>query len=142
MHIPKLLAAALLAGASTLHAATPTYLVMDFSTEALMSKSDALAIWKNQLDDKQLKRLNKLYPVSKWGFVSQVEGGFTADKICVVTARAMLVPRSGKALVFKPNKSSTAFDAKANASLVDCKALAAVKLKEAIASVDSSLIAL
>ena len=111
MHISKLLAAALLAGASTLHAATPTYLVMDFSTEALMSKSDALAIWKNQLDDKQLKRLNKLYPVSKWGFVSQVEGGFTADKICVVTARAMLVPRSGKALVFKPNKSSTAFDA-------------------------------
>ena len=142
MHISKLLAAALLAGASTLHAATPTYLVMDFSTEALMSKNDALAIWKSQLGDKQLKRLNKLYPVSKWGFVSQVEGGFTADKTCVVTARAMLVPRSGKALVFKPNKSSTAFDAKGNASLMDCKALAAAKLKEAIASVDSSLIAL
>ena len=141
MHIPKLLAAALLAGASSLHAATPAYLVMDFSTEALISKSDALAIWKGQLDDKQLKRLSKLYPVSKWGFVSQVEGGFTADKTCVVTARAMLVPRSGKTLVFKPNKSSTAFDAKANATWIDCKALATAKLKEAIDSVDSSLIA-
>ena len=142
MHIPKLLATALLACASSLHAAMPAYLVMDFSAETLISKDKSLAVWKGQIDDKQIKRLNKLYPVSKWGFVSQVEGGFTADKTCVVTARAMLVPRSGKNLLFKPNKSSTAFDAKPNATLEDCKALAAGKLKEAIVSVNSSLIAL
>jgi len=141
MSISKLLAAALLASVSSTFAATPVYLVMDFSTEALMSKDTALGIWKAQVGDMHVKRLNKLYPVSKWGFVGQVEGGFTADKTCVVTARAMMVPRSGKSLLFKPAKSATAFDAKAGATLDDCKALASAKLTEAIAAVSSSLVA-
>jgi hypothetical protein len=141
MHIPKLLAAALLTTASSTFAAAPAYLVTDFSTEALMGKDQALGIWKAQVDDKLVKRLNKLYPVSKWGFVSQVEGGFTTDKTCVVTARAMMLPRSGKALQFKPAKSATAFDAKAGATIDDCKALASAKLTEAIDAVASSLLA-
>ena len=141
MHIAKLLAAALLASASSTFAAAPAYLVLDFSTQAVMSKDNALAIWKAQSDDKLNKRLNKLYPVSRWGFVSQVEGGFTDDKICVITARAMMLPRSGKSLLFKPAESATAFGAKTGATLDECKALAGAKLKEAIASVGSSLVA-
>jgi hypothetical protein len=140
MHISKLLAVALIATASSTFAAAPAYLVLDFSTEALIAKDTAVGAWKAQIDG-QVKRLNKLYPVSKWGFVSQVEGGFTADKTCVVTARAMMLPRSGKALLFKPAESATAFGALAGATIDDCKALASAKLKEAIDAVGSSLVA-
>ena len=141
MHTPKLLATALLMSVSASFAATPGYLILDHSTAALLDKPAALAVWKDQIDDKLMKRLVKLYPVGKFGFISQVEGGFTADKTCVVTARAMMVPRSGKALLFKPNQSATAFDARTGATLAQCKALAADKLKEAIVAVGSSLIA-
>ena len=141
MHTPKLLATALLMSVSASFAATPGYLILDHSTAALLDKPAALAVWKDQIDDKLMKRLVKLYPVGKFGFISQVEGGFTADKTCIVTARAMMVPRSGKSLLFKPNQSATAFDAKAGATLAQCKALAADKLQEAIAAVGSSLVA-
>ena len=141
MHIPKLLAEALLMSASASFAAAPQYLILDHSTAVLMDKPAALAIWKGQVDDALMKRLVKLYPVGKFGFISQVEGGFTADKTCVVTARAMMVPRSGKSLLFKPGESATAFDAKPGATLDQCKALAADKPKEAITAVGSSLVA-
>ena len=78
-------------------------------------------------------RLQKLYPVSKWGFVSQVQGGFTSDGTCVVTARAVLVPRVlGSRLVFRPQRSAMAFATKAGATQVECREVAALKLKEAI----------
>ena len=42
----------------------------------------------------------------------------TADKACVVTARAMLVPRVlGSRLVFQPAKSATTFGTNANSTL-------------------------
>jgi hypothetical protein len=91
-------AAALLMFMAASFAAAPSYLTLDHSTAALLDKPAALAIWSGQIDDKLMKRLVKLYPVGKFGFVSQAEGGFTADKTCVVTARAMKVPRSGKSL--------------------------------------------
>ena len=141
MHNPKLLAAALLLSASGSFAAAPQYLILDHSAAALMDKASAMAIWKGQFDAALMNRLVKLYPLEKFGFISQVEGGFTADKTCVVTARAMMVPRSGKSLLFKPSESATAFDAKPGATLEQCKALAEAKLKEAITAVGSSLIA-
>ena len=141
MHIARLLAAVLLMSASASFAAAPQYLILDHSTAALMDRPAALAVWTGQVDDKLMKRLVKLYPVGKFGFISQVEGGFTADKTCVVTARAMMVPRSGKSLLFKPSESATAFDAEPGATLEQCKALASDKLKEAIAAVGSSLVA-
>ena len=141
MHTSKLLAAALLMSGSASFAAAPAYLILDHSTAALLDKPAALAVWKAQIDDKLMNRLVKLYPVGKFGFISQVEGGFTADKTCVVTARAMMVPRSGKSLLFKPSQSATAFDARSGATLAQCQALAADKLQEAIAAVGSSLIA-
>jgi len=83
----------------------------------------------------------KLYPPSKWGFVSQVEGGFTADRICVVTARVMLAPLTvTNGVILRPVKRATAFDAKPNASNEECKAMARSKLKEAAAGVVSSLV--
>jgi len=141
MRFPPMLAVATLVGATSGFAATPVYLVMDHSTEAVMDKAGALAVWREQHDDKRLKRLAKLYPVAKWGFLSQVEGGFTADKACVITARAMLVPRSGKRLLFVPTKTATAFDHQPGATVEQCRALARAKLGEAIVAVDSSLIA-
>ena len=142
MHIPLLLAATLIAASSAALAAPARYLIADHSTEALIDKDSAVAVWKAEVDDQRRARLQKLYPVSKWGFISQVEGGFTDDKACVVTARAMMVPRIvGDRLVFKPAKSATAFASQAGASREQCRALAAAKLKEAVGAVASSLIA-
>ena len=142
MQTPKLLAAALLVSVSAAFAVPPRYIIVDHSTDAVMTKDSALAIWTAQVDAKTMARLSKLYPVSKWGFISEVEGGFTTDKVCVITARAMMLPRiTASRLVYKPSQTSTAFGAQAGATLDQCKQLAASKLKEAIASVASSLIA-
>ncbi|MDT7833688.1 hypothetical protein [Aquabacterium sp. OR-4] len=118
----------------------PKYLIIDRSSEALMDKAAAQAEWAKQIEAKGGKRLAKLYPVGKFGFISQVEGGFTADKTCVVAARAMLVPRAGKVLQFAPEKIATTFDAKAGADAAACKALGAAKLAEAVDSVLSTLV--
>ena len=136
-----LLAAALLVSASASFAASDQYLVLDHSSEALIDNAGAMAIWQAQANDNQRERLQKLYPVSKWGFVSQVVGGFTAEKACVVTARALMVPRLvGSRLLFKPRKTATAFATQAGATNEQCRELAAAKLKEAIVAVRSSLI--
>jgi hypothetical protein len=71
----------------------PQYLFVDDSSSILIDHASAVAIWQAQVDDNMRLRLQKLYPVSKWGFISQVQGGFTTDGVCVVTARAVLVPR-------------------------------------------------
>lgn len=143
----RLLIAALLAttAATAAQAATASdkpatrYLIIDRSSEAVMDKATAEAEWAKQIEAKGAKRLAKLYPLGKWGFISQVEGGFTADKTCVVSARAMLVPRAGKVLQFAPEKIATVFDAKTGADAAACKALGAAKLAEAVDSVLSSL---
>jgi hypothetical protein len=136
-----LLAAALLVSATASFAASDQYLVLDHSSEALIDNAGAMAIWQAQANDNQRERLQKLYPVSKWGFVSQVVGGFTAEKACVVTARALMVPRLvGSRLLFRPRKTATAFATQAGATNEQCRELAAAKLKEAIVAVRSSLI--
>jgi len=136
-----LLAAALLVSATASFAASDQYLVLDHSSEALIDNAGAMAIWQAQANDNQRERLQKLYPVSKWGFVSQVVGGFTAEKACVVTARALMVPRLvGSRLLFKPRKTATSFATQAGATNEQCRELAAAKLKEAIVAVRSSLI--
>ena len=79
MPIRPLLAAAVLLSSSAVVAKPPQYLIIDHSTEAGMDKASALATWKAQMDHKRVDRIAKLDPVGKWGFVSQVEGGFTPD---------------------------------------------------------------
>lgn len=142
LFLAKPMAALLLVASTSVLAAPARYLVIDHSSEALIDKDAALAVWTTQVDDAQRARLQKLYPVSKWGFISEVGGGFTEGKVCVVTARAMMVPRiAGSRLVYKPFKSALTLASQAGATREQCQALAASKLKEAIDAVESSLIA-
>jgi hypothetical protein len=137
--IACLLAAPLFTLAMAAHAADPVYITLDHSTEAVMDKATAKAVWAESLAGKTPK-LNKLYPVRKWGFISEVEGGFNQAKTCVITARVMFLPATvAKSLVFKPHKTATAFDALPNATREQCQELAKTKMKEAIEGVLSSL---
>lgn len=135
-----LFAALVSAGAAT-HAADPVFITLDHSTEGVIDKAAVQALWKESLEGRLLK-LNKLYPAKRWGFVSEVEGGYTQAKVCVVTARVMMMPTtmSGRSLLFKPNKTATAFEALPNATKEQCGDLAKAKLKEAIGGVLGSLI--
>jgi hypothetical protein len=117
--------------------APPKRVLLDLSSEALIDAAAAKAV----VGDAIPAAVWKLYPPSKWGFVSQVEGGFTADKICVVTARVMLAPLTvTNGVIMRPAERATAFDAKANATDAECKAIARVQLKQAVDSVVSSLV--
>jgi hypothetical protein len=127
----------LMIGSAALAAPPPPYITLDHSTETLMDAKTAKALW----DPVLTARLARLYPAKKWGFVSEVEGGFNQAKTCVVTARAMMLPRSGKTLVFAPMKTATAFDSLPNATQEQCKDLAKTKLKEAIQGSVSELTA-
>src|SRR5678816_3712961 len=142
MRTRYLLGSLLLALSSATFAAPAEYLFVDDSSTILIDTASAVKVWKAQVDDSHRMRLQKLYPVSKWGFVSQVQGGFTTDGHCVVTARAVMVPRVlGSRLVVKPVHSAMAFATKPSATREECRSLAALKLKEAIVSVRSALIA-
>jgi hypothetical protein len=125
-----------LAGTGALAAPSP-YLTVDHSTEVLIDKAGALALWEANLP---AARLARLYPPRKWGFASQVDGGFTDARVCVITARGMLLPRSGKALVFTPLRSATAFATQAGATRQQCSDLAHAKLTEAIGAVTAPLL--
>jgi len=112
------------------HAAPPAYIVQDHSTDYLMDEATARTVWGENIPP----RLQTLYPARKWGFASEVEGGFNDAKTCVVTARAMILPRSttGRHLVYLPAKVAGAFDSIPNATLEQCKQLSRRKLREAI----------
>lgn len=113
-------------------------LLLDLSAEALIDGDTARGMLKDGIPAK----VWKVYPEGKWTFLSQVEGGLTREGICVVTARVVLLPRTGtvRAVLWRPEKRATAFDAKAGATQEQCKALAREKLKEAIAGVVASLV--
>jgi hypothetical protein len=120
-------------------AASPAKAVLlDFSKDTLIDAASAKAV----VGDGIPAKVWKVYPASKWGFVSQVEGGITGAGVCVVTARVMMVPltQAMKAVLFRPEKIATAFDAASGASAEQCKALAKSKLTEATQSVVSSLV--
>ena len=135
---PNCLSVALLALiAASAYAAPPIYTVVDNSSPALMDQATAEGLWKQRTSAK----LMRLYPVKKWGFVTEVEGGFDDAKVCMVTARAMMLPRSGKTLVYRPAKTATAFGTHPAASPQQCKTLAKAKLGEAIEAVSSALLA-
>ncbi len=132
----RLLAVLLSTFASTAFAAPAIYLTVDHSSAGLVDAKSAQALWKSTLPDK----LVRLYPVAKWGFVTEVEGGFDDAKVCVVTARAMLMPRQGKLLVFRPAKTITTFGSQAGANPDQCKALAQSKLRESVEAMRAALL--
>ena len=137
VRIIGLLAALLLASFGA-QSAPPQFVTIDNSSGPLMDSATAKAMWKEILPT---ARLARLYPPRKWGFASEVEGGFNAVKTCIVTARAMLLPVRGKGLLLVPEKMATAYDALPNATNEQCKALAKVKLKEAMQAVVAGLVA-
>jgi len=111
--------------------------VLDLSSEALISAADARTLVVGAIPP----ALWKVYPQNKWGLFSQVVGGFTSDKICVVTARVMLAPLTvTNGIIMRPAARSAAYDAKANATDEECRAIARAKLKEATESVVSSVV--
>lgn len=112
-------------------------LLLNLSTETLIDNATAEAMLREHIPAK----VWKLYPEGKWTFLSQVEGGITKDGICAVTARVVLLPRTGtvRAVLWRPEKVATTFDAKPGAGADQCKALAKDKLKEAITAVVSSI---
>jgi hypothetical protein len=127
---------ALLLAASAWAAGPKTHLV-DHSSAALIDEAAAKAVLSETIP----ARVWKLYPAGKFAFSSQVEGGIKGGT-CIVTARVMLLPVTPtlKAVLFRPQKTATAYDALPNASVEQCKALALDKLKEATLAVVSDLV--
>ena len=86
----------------------------DNSNELLLSKEAAKSIWTEPVPAK----VAKAYSPKKFGFTTEVEGGFTAAKVCVVSARVMLLPLgvNGKTMLYKPVKVTNTFDASTTAT--------------------------
>ena len=123
-------------------AATPKPMSLDESASFLMDSATSEKLWKENTP----ARVAKLYPTRKFRFVSEVTGGFNDAKLCVVSARAMLLPVvllpiQGSKVVYAPIKAATVFDAVPNLSKAQCQDLAKTKLKEAIQSVTGALAA-
>lgn len=118
-------------------AAGPKTNLVDHSNDLLIDEASAKAVMNEGIPAK----VWKLYPASKYTFVSQVEGGIKGST-CVVTARVMLLPLTPttKAVLLRPQKTATAFDAQPNSSREACKTLAHDKLKEATEAIVSSLV--
>ena len=119
-------------------AVAPKTNFLDMSVDAVMDKATAIGVMRAGIPAK----VWKLYPASKWVFVSQVEGGVTGGGACVITARAMLLPLTAgtKRPVLEPEKRATTFDMQAGANRDQCRELGKAKLKEALEAVVSSLI--
>ncbi len=122
---------------ATAWAAGPKTNLVDHSSDLLIDAAAAKAAMGESIPAK----VWKAYPASKWAFVSQVEGGMKGTT-CVIAARVMLLPLTPtvKAVLFRPEKTATAFDAVVNSSTEACKATAKDKLKEATEAVVSSLV--
>jgi hypothetical protein len=131
---PFLLISALLLSANAM-AAAPKFKIKNNSPVALIDDASATAIWVESLPEK----LAKTYPVKKWGYLSEVNGGFDDHKVCVVAARAMMVPVSGKNFIYAPKKTAVTLGSQTGATTEQCNALAKAKLKEAVHSIVVSL---
>lgn len=115
---------------------------VDQSASFLIDSATSAKLWHENTP----ARVKKLYPIRKFRFVSEVGGGFNEGKLCIVSARAMMLPVvrlpvQGLKAIYAPIKSSTAFDAVPNLSREQCQALARTKLKDAIQSVAGALAA-
>jgi hypothetical protein len=134
---PALLLPALLLS-TAVWAAGPKTNLIDHSNPALIDQAGAKSLMAGIIPAK----VWKIYPASKYTILSQVEGGVTPSGMCVVAARVMLLPLTPtmKAVLFRPQKTATAFDAKAVTDRDQCKALAHDKLKEATEAIVSDLV--
>ena len=113
---------------------------LDHSNDALIDDATAFAVMKDSVPAK----VWKIYPASKYVFLSQVEGGVIAAGLCVVAARVMVLPLTAtvRAPLFRPlpKMTATAYDAIPGATAEKCKALAKDKLKQATGAVVSNIV--
>ena len=113
---------------------------INHSNDALIDEATAKAVMKEGIPAK----VWKIYPASKYTFLSQVEGGVNAAGMCVVAARVMVLPLTAtvRAPLFRPlpKMTATAYDAVPGASAEKCRALAKDKLKEATGAVVSNIV--
>ncbi len=136
--LPIAVATVLAWGCAQAADAGPKTNLIDHSNAALIEADAARALMAEHIPAK----VWRLYPASKYTFLSQVEGGLTASRTCVVSARVMLLPLTAtvRAVLFRPQKTATAFDAQPDSSTEQCRALARDKLKEATGAVVSALV--
>lgn len=128
-----------IAGAAGAMAETPKNAVLiDHSMPTLIDANTA----KGMIAESVTARVWKLYPPHKWGYVTQVTGGFASGGTCVVSARTMIMALTPtlKVMMFRPYKTATAFDAAPGLSQDACRDLAKQKLQESINGVVSSLV--
>jgi hypothetical protein len=125
-------------GGPAVAASPPKAVLIDHSMTSLIDSKAAVAM----LGESIPARVWKLYPANKWGYVTQVQGGFTASGTCVVTARTMIMALTPtlKVMMFRPYKTATAFDAAPGLSQEACRDVAKQKLQESINGVVSSLV--
>ncbi len=135
-----LLATAALLLSTSVWAADAKTRFVDHSNSALIDDASAKAVMNENIPAK----VWRIHPASRYTFLSQVEGGITPDKTCVVSARVMVLPLTAtvRAVLFRPlpQRTATAFGAIANASTEQCRVLAKDKLKEATNAVVSSIV--
>jgi hypothetical protein len=112
---------------------------LDHSNDALIDDKTAFAVMREAIPAK----VWKLYPASKYAFLSQVEGGVNAAGTCVVAARVMVLPLTAtvRAPLFRPlpKLTATAYDAVPSSNVEACKAMAKDKLKTATQAVVSNI---
>ena len=123
------LAAVAALGAAQAQLIKRDYLIVNEAAPSFGLDEKALnAVWKEDFPP----QIVKLYPPAKYGFLAVIDGGIDAKGLCVVTARATMLPRSGKLLQFKPVRSAVVFDAQAGMTREKCTDLAKAKLDQAI----------
>ncbi len=119
-------------------AAGPKTNLIDHSNDVLIDEAGAKSLMAEVLPAK----VWKIYPAGKYAFLSQVEGGVTPAGMCVVTARVMLLPLTPtvRAVLFRPQKTATAFDAKTVGNRAECRTLAHDLLKRASEAIASDIV--
>jgi hypothetical protein len=129
---------ALLLSVAAFAATPPKTRLLDFSNEHLIGDEAAKAVMAERIPAK----VWKIYPASKWVFLSQVSGGITPAGACVITARVMLLPLTPtmKAVLLRPEKIITTFDSQTGLTLEACQALGKSKLVEATDAMVAALI--
>ncbi len=114
--------------------------LLDHSNSNLIDSATA----KKVLIDNIPARVWKIQSPNAYAFLSQVEGGLTPQRTCVVTARVMVLPLTGTLNVPmwrpQPKMTATAFDSRADSSSDGCKAVAQEKLKEATLAIVSGIV--
>ena len=132
--------AAVMAQDMTPHSRDVKTNLLDHSNSLLISEDDA----KRVLTDNIPARVWRIHNPGRYVFVSQVEGGVNPQRMCVVTARVMVLPLTVTLDVpmWRPLRklTATSYDARPDSSSEQCREVAREKLKEATLAIVSNIV--